>query len=172
LPDPFIIMKPKAILCLLLPLLASSIFAGELKLDWKDPESFRDADYYYNGGKKSKEIVMNSLDRFFTKEAKNRLPEASTLEMTIIELDLAGDFEPWNMPHNQDVRVIKRLYPALIEFEYRYLDANGGVISEGTEKLVDRNVPSSLRARTLGNHENYPFVKSLIRDWIRDLAKS
>jgi hypothetical protein len=157
---------------ILLPLTALNLSAGELKIEWEDPNSFRDADYYYNGGDRSKQIVFDSLERFFSKQAERLLPEGSVLEMNVVELDLAGDFEPWNMPHNHDVRIIKRLYPAQIEFEYKYMDADGTIVAEGQEKLRDRNVPSNLRARSISQTENYPYIKVLVRDWIRDLAKS
>lgn len=143
--------------------------AAELKIEWTDPEEFRDADHYYNGGKKSKTIVTSNLERFFERDARRYLPEGTVLEMTVTELDLAGDFEPWHRGNWDDVRIVKSIYPALIKFNYRYLGENGEVIAEGEEKLWDRLVPDSMRARFLGRSESYPYIKSLVRDWIRDL---
>jgi hypothetical protein len=153
-------------------LTAASLFAGELKIEWNSPEDFRDADYYYNGGKKSKEIVLNNLERYFTKEAKNRFPDGYVLTMKVTELDLAGDFEPWRNPGFDDVRIIKDIYPAIIQFDYQLVDADGTVVSEGSERLKDSLLPRSLSAQFAGRSEPYPYVKTLVRDWMRKLAKS
>lgn len=146
--------------------------AGELKIEWDSPEDFRDADYYFNGGKKSKEIVLNNLERYFTKEANRRFPDGYILEMKVTELDLAGDFEPWNNSSFSDVRIIKDIYPVIIEFDYRLVDADGNVVSEGSKRLRDMMIPKSLSAQFTGRSELYPYVKTLVRDWMRKIARS
>lgn len=153
-------------------LAVSSALAGELKLDWQDPSEFRDADYYYNGGEKSKEIVIKNLTKYFTKEAERQLPEGTVLEIKVTELDLAGDFEPWRAPTWNDVRIVKDIYPALIEFDYKYIGADGVVISEGSERLRDTLIPRSITAVQIGRTENYPYVKNLMRKWMRKLGKT
>lgn len=150
----------------------TSLCAGELKIDWTSPDDFRDADSYYNGGKKSKDLVLKNLEKYFTRQAKTRIPEGSVLEMTVNELDLAGDFEPWLSPNMQDVRIVKEIYPARIHFDYRLLDSDGNVISEGSEKLKDYMVPNSLSSQFLGRSQSYPYVKTLVKDWMRKLGKS
>ena len=145
--------------------------AGELKIEWSNPEDFRDADYYYNGGEKSKEIVFNNLERYFKKQAEKRLPEGSVLTMKVTELDLAGDFEPWHAGVWDDVRIVKTIYPAIIEFDYQLVDADGNVLSEGSERLRETMVPQSMSAEFIGRSELYPYVKVLVRDWMRKVAK-
>ena len=150
----------------------SSVVAGELKIDWQNPEGFRDADYYYNGGAKSKEIVIKNLTKYFTREAKRQLPEGSVLELTVTELDLAGDFEPWRSPQWNDVRIVKDIYPATIEFDYKYIGPDGAVVDEGSERLRDTLIPRSIVAVQIGRTESYPYVKNLMRKFMRKLGKT
>lgn len=164
-------MKPIITTLTLLLTAAFTAGAAELKIEWQNPEKFRDADYYYNGGEKSKKIVMTNLERYFTTEAKRMLPEGTVLEMTVTELDLAGDFEPWRSPSFQDIRIVKEIYPALIEFDYKYLGADGAVLSEGSERLRDTLIPRSIVATQLSRSENYPYVKTLVKDWMRKLKR-
>jgi len=156
------------ILLLMIP--ATFMGAAELKIEWSNPEDFRDADYYYNGSEKSQKIVLTNLEKFFTRDAERFLPEDYSLEMTVTELDLAGDFEPWHGSSMQDVRIVKRIYPALIRFDYRLLDAQGTVVSEGSERLRDHMMPMSMSTSFLGRSESYPYVKSIVRDWMRRLT--
>lgn len=150
---------------------AASLQAAELKIEWQNPDEFRDADYYYNGGERSKEIVLNNLGKYFTDLAERHLAEGSVLEMTVTELDLAGDFEPWRSPQFNDVRIVKEIYPAMIEFEFRWLAEDGSVMAEGSERLRDTLVPRSIVASHIGRTENYPYVKALVRDWMRKLGR-
>ena len=165
-------MKHITTLLITLLLTALSLVAGELKLEWNSPDDFRDADYYYNGGAKSKEIVLTNLERYFKKEAERRLSEGSVLTMKVTQLDLAGDFEPWNNRNFDDIRIIKSIYPAIIEFEYQYADAEGNVVAEGSERLKDDILPGNLSAQFTGRTESYPYIKTLVKDWMRKLAKS
>lgn len=150
----------------------TSALAGELKIDWQNPSEFRDADYYHNGGEKSKEIVIKNLTKYFTREAKRQLPDDVVLEIVVTELDLAGDFEPWRAPQWNDVRIVKEIYPALIEFDYKYMGADGAVIEEGSERLRDTMIPHSIVALQIGRTESYPYVKNLMRKFMRKLGKT
>jgi hypothetical protein len=158
--------------CSILLLAAAVTHAGELRLEWQEPEKFRDADYTYNGGERSRNIVLNNLEKYFTKEAANRLPEGTVLELRVTQLDLAGDFEPWRGAQFSDVRIVKTLYPAQIDFEYRFLAEDGSVIAEGSERLRDTLVPNSIIASHLARTESYPYVKNLVADWLRKLARN
>lgn len=152
-------------------LAVASSSAGELKIDWQSPEDYRDADYYYNGSEKSRDIVLTNLEKYFVRTAKSRLPEGTVLEMTVTEVDLAGEFEPWRGPSLNDVRIVKQLYPARIDFDYKYFAEDGTLIAEGSEQLKDLMIPRSLAATTLGRSENYAYVKTLVSDWMRKLSR-
>ncbi len=153
-------------------LTAAFVSAAELKIVWQSPDDFRDCDYYHNGGEKSKQIVLKNLEKYFSKEAKRQLPENAVLEMTVTELDLAGDFEPWRGPNWDDIRIVKEIYPALIEFDYKWMDANGAVVAEGSERLRDTLIPRSIIATQMSRTENYPYIKNLVRTWMRKLGKT
>ncbi len=148
-----------------------SVHGAQFEVEWVSPEDFRDAHYYDYNSKKSRSIVLNDLQRFFERRAKSTLPEGGMLKMSVTQLDLAGEFEPWLRHNLDDVRIVKSIYPAFIEFDYQYMDANGTVIAEGNERLRDNIIYPNVRVRFMRNSENYPYIKSLVIDWMRELDK-
>ena len=86
------------------------------------------------------------------------------LRVTVTDVDMAGDFEPWRGPRFDDVRIVKDIYPPRIELRFRLLDANGSVLREGERTLRD----SAFLMRD-GAHEtdSLRFEKRLLDQWLR-----
>jgi hypothetical protein len=146
--------------------------AQSLSLKWIEPENYRDAVSSEHGGPKNTEAVLAELGAFFERQARSVLAEGQVLEMEVTELDLAGEYESWRGPRFQGVRVVKSLYPARVEFRYRLLGSDAGVLAEGSESLRDPLGPDGGASGVLGRTENYPYVKQLVRDWMRKLVRT
>src|SRR5579863_3823544 len=106
---------------------------------------------------------MKSLGDYLRKRADSVLPPGEQLEVTIDDIKLAGDFEPWRGPEAQDIRFMKDVYPPRVDLHYKLLASDGSTIREGSDKLRDmaylmRTVP----------FENDPlrFDKRMLDDWL------
>ena len=80
---------------------------------------------------------MKELSRYIRERANAQLPPGQQLDVTIDDIKLAGDFEPWHGPNAQDIRFMKDIYPPRIELHYRLIGADGKTVRESQAKLRD-----------------------------------
>jgi hypothetical protein len=104
------------------------------------------------------------LSEHLRKRADVVLPPGERLEVTIDDIKLAGDYEPWRGPNLEDVRIMKDIYPPRLDLHYRLLGADGAPIRSGENKLRDmgylqRTLPSS--------NDPLRYDKRQIDEWLR-----
>ena len=161
-------MKLKnTITTLLIAGLAVTAAHAETNIVWDSPEDYRDMSYRDSNTEKDRLIVMKDLEKYFVHESDNVFTEDLTLTVTITDVDLAGDFEPWRT-NVYDIRIVKSIYPARISFEYTMTSADGSIITEGSETLRDTHLIAPIHMR----NDDYPYVKDLYRSWVRKLANT
>ena len=85
----------------------STAEAAETKVDitWQDPKSYTDVRPSNESRKSFRNRVFKSLDEYFNKLAE-ALPEGQTLEVTVTDLDLAGEVWPTMRAGAFDIRII------------------------------------------------------------------
>ena len=84
------------------------------------------------------------------------------LKITVTDVDLAGEFEPWR--GSPDVRVVRDIYPPRIVLEFKRLAADGTVLQSGRRELSD---PAFMERGARGAAEPLRYEKGLIDDWVR-----
>jgi hypothetical protein len=107
---------------------------------------------------------MQELGDYLRKRADLVLPDGDHLQVTIDDIKLAGDFEPWRRSAAQDIRFMTDLYPPRMDLHYALTSADGTIIREGQSKLRDnaylqRSVPTST--------DPLRYDKRLIDDWLK-----
>jgi len=107
---------------------------------------------------------MKSLGDYLRTRADIVLPAGQQLQVTIDDIKLAGDFEPWRTSTAQDIRFLTDLYPPRIDLHYKLLASDGSTIREGNNKLRDlsylqRTIPTST--------DPLRYDKRLIDDWLK-----
>lgn len=109
--------------------------------------------------------LLEDLRRFIQREAGRRLGSGETLTLTFLDIDLAGDFEPFRGPAMMDVRVVKAIYPPRLEFTYVWSNDTGVILKQGRERLTDMGF--MMADRTWVEREDPLFhEKQLLRRWI------
>ena len=111
--------------------------------------------------------AIQSLAGWLQHQAERRLPAEQSLQITLRDVDLAGEYEPGRMSDMHDIRIIKTLYPPRIELEYRLSDASGTVLREGEATLRDTGF--LLGAGPLGS-DPLRYEKRMLRDWLRSIT--
>ncbi|HEY8010754.1 MAG TPA: DUF3016 domain-containing protein [Rudaea sp.] len=106
---------------------------------------------------------QKSLGEYLRKRADLKLPPGEQLEVTINDIKLAGDFEPWHGPNAQDIRIMKDLYPPRIDLHYKLVGNDGATIREGDSKLRDL---AYLQRTVPFNNDPLRYDKRLLDDWI------
>ncbi len=146
---------------------ADQAAASRVEVNFANPENFTDVKDSFHGTTDSRrDAILEDLKDYIVRRASARLAEGHHLAVTITEIDLAGDFEPWRGPSAQDVRVIKDIYTPKIDLSFTLTDGSGKVVAEGNRKL--RDLSFNMKATTTNRNDPRIYEKGLIDDWIRD----
>ncbi len=143
--------------------------SANVKLEWHQPERYTDlGTNSYDDA--SLDTFSKELEPYIIRFADDYLPDGSTLEITFTNVDLAGEFEPWRL--NNDVRIVRSVYPPKLSFTYRVYDINGNLIDSGERTITDLTFDFNIGQRFF-SQDKYFYEKDLIASWIRnDLAIS
>ncbi len=146
---------------------ADQAAASRVEVNFSNPENFTDVKDSFQGTTDSRrDAILDEIKDYIVRRASARLPEGQHLSVTITDVDLAGDFEPWRGPSSQDVRVIKDIYTPKIDLSFTLTDASGKVVSEGNRKL--RDLSFNMKTTTSNRNDPRVYEKALIDDWLRD----
>jgi hypothetical protein len=130
----------------------------------ENPENFTDVRDAFVSSDKGKTANIDQIREYVQKEAAKYVPAGYKLAVTITNIDLAGDFEPWGQAGSEDVRIVKDIYPPRIDLSYKLTDSAGSVVKEGTRELRDLSFMMKLSIR---RSDPFKYEKELINDWIR-----
>jgi hypothetical protein len=146
--------------------LAADDAAGDSKVQviLENPENFSDVRDGFMSSDKGKNANIDLIRQYVQKEAAKYVPDGHTLAVTITNIDLAGDFEPWGKAGSEDIRIVKDIYPPRIDLSYKLTDSAGTVVKEGTRQLRDLNFMMKIN---IHREDPLRYEKSLINDWIR-----
>lgn len=134
-----------------------------------EPEAFTDVNDTSMGTDRGREDNLFLIRQHLVDRAGAFLPAGSKLSVTITNVDLAGDFEPWHGFRWSDVRIVKDIYPPRIDLTFRLVDAQGNVLKQGKRELRNMGfmMGSSINSQDAMRHE-----KTLLDDWLRSEFRS
>jgi hypothetical protein len=128
------------------------------------PEKFTDAKEDSMDSEKGRAALLDQLKEHLVAQGGRQLDPSQRLEIKVTDIDLAGDFEPWRGIGMQDVRIVKDIYPPRMNLEFRLLDADGKVVSEGKRELRDL---SFLLNAVLPTSDPLRYDKEMLSTWLR-----
>ena len=131
-----------------------------------DPDKFTDVRDSYTATDAGRDGLLNQIRDYMLDEAKRLIPEGDKLFISVTDIDLAGDFEPWRGPRWDDVRIVKDIYPPRVNLSFRLTDATGKVIKQGKRNLSD--LAFMMKITTTFRDDPLRHEKTLIDDWFRD----
>jgi hypothetical protein len=132
-------MKPVLVLVALVLLAASlrSAGAGTVTVDFVDPARFTDVSITGRLGTHAEGWVLTEIRRYL-ESMGSRLGPRQTLQIEVLDIDLAGSFEWWHRLPFNEVRIERDVYPPRISLRYRLVE-DGHVSREAQETLRDPN---------------------------------
>ena len=139
--------------------------AGPVSVAWEDPAGFTEMRHSGNRWAAAEGNWLNNLATYMRKEAEETLPTGHRLELTIVDIQRAGRYEPWLGPQMQDTRIIRDMYPPRMTLTFKRLDAQGGVIEQGERKLSDSGFLTG--STRFGDSDPLRYEKSMLDDWLR-----
>ncbi|MEO5628470.1 MAG: DUF3016 domain-containing protein [Thermomonas sp.] len=139
--------------------------SGPVSVAWADPASFTEFRRSSNHWAASEGDWLQQLAQYLRKKSEQRLAAGDRLELTIVDVDRAGEYEPWHGINLQDTRIIRDIYPPRMTLRFRHLDASGTVVAEGERKLSD---PAFLiNASPINSSDSLRYEKRMIDAWVR-----
>jgi hypothetical protein len=165
-------MKTKLSLLAFLSLAAAGVVlaaapdkpASAIEVTFVAAEKFTDAKDDYMDSDRGREAVLGELKQHLVTHGAKYLAKGERLQITVTDVDLAGDFEPWRGINFQDIRIVKDIYPPRVNLEFKLVDAEGKVISEGKRQLRDLGY---LMGMAMPTSDPLRFDKEMLNDWLR-----
>ncbi len=144
--------------CFALMMSASSL-AATLNIEFINEDKYLDIDSGREMQSRFTERLKNKLGESFTKIAE-KLPEDNVLNVSITQIDLAGDtrFSSGDM---YDIRIMKDLYRPLLAFDVK-LTQGEETLHETSARLVDNNY---LNNSFMNGNEQFGYEMAMIKRW-------
>lgn len=149
-------------------MLAAAAFAGDAKVTWQEPEKFTDIRPGNETGAGFQERVLKDFDQFFVDMAK-KLPEGYRLDVTVTDLDLAGDVNGLYSRMGRDIRIVKEIYWPRMSFSYTLKNSKDELIASGSEQLKDMNFMSG--SAMLSRSTSFGYEEKMLNDWFNQQQK-
>lgn len=139
--------------------------SGPVSVVWSDPAHFSDITSSGNRSAAARGDWLVQLATYIRKRADKRIAPGNRLELTILDIQRAGRYEPWRGLSGQDIRVVRDQYPPFMVVKFRELDAGGKVIVEGERRISDPTFMSG--ASPINSTDTLRYEKRMIDSWLR-----
>jgi len=139
--------------------------SGPVSVAWADPAGFAELRHSPNRYEAARGNWLTELAEYLRKRAQPRLGPGERLDLTIVDVDRAGGYEPWIGVNYHDTRIVRDIYPPRMTVQFRHIGADGQVLAEGERKLSD---PGFLTGITpIDTTDPLRFEKRMIDAWLR-----
>jgi hypothetical protein len=149
--------------CLLLNAFSGVAHAGDAKLKWENLDNFSDISPGYELKDAFRQRLMKEFGLVFSNFAK-KLPDGYQLDVTVSDVDLAGDVRP-SMSSANHIRFMTTIYWPRMKFNYELRNDKNALISAGNEELRDMDYLA--RARIPSGATSFEYEEKMILDWFK-----
>ena len=137
--------------------------AAALSVVFVDPDRFTDAAYSHpHGTEQQRAEVLRDIERHLRQLAERGLPAGDALRIEVLDIDLAGWFEPFRLRTGTDVRVLRDITWPRIKLHYT-LARGDRVIASAEEQVVDLNY--LVTVNRYGSSDRLRYEKAMLDDW-------
>lgn len=137
-----------------------------ITVEFVNPEKYTDFGTRFQPTAEDQEGLAQQFRQGLRSIAQRYVPEGYHLTLRILNIDMAGDFEPIRGPSFSDVRIMKAIYPPSIHVEYRVTGPTGEVVSSGRRRMSDLAYQNLI---TIHRHDRLFYETELARDLVREI---
>ena len=91
--------------------------SAEVKVNFINPDKYTDANLRQRYGKSARDIALREIETFFGRLGETYLAPGDKLTIDVLDVDLAGRFEPWQFDY-RDVRFMREITWPEIKLRY------------------------------------------------------
>lgn len=109
---------------------------------------------------------LQKLQAFLVRRATPMLKPHQHLSITVTDIKLAGNYEPWHGPNWDNVRFMRDIYPPRIHLRFTLTGTDGQVLRQGSRKLIGLDYLNAY-ALAPGDTDPLRYDKALLDRWLR-----
>ncbi|UVE19439.1 DUF3016 domain-containing protein [Pseudomonas sp. LS44] len=139
--------------------------ASAVDVSYQHPEKFRDASLRSSGYERGADaFVMKALDVHLQELGSRYLPAGQTLHIDILDIDLAGRYEPWH-GNAYNVRFMRDITWPSIKLHYE-LKQDGKTVASQDQQVNDMFYLQR-PGRSMHSSDRLYAEKAMLDDWFR-----
>ena len=142
--------------------------AAENTVEFADVSKFTDFRIESMPMEKNIKVLKDDLQRQLTRSMARYLPEGNTMQITITDVDMAGQV----VPGQQFRRVLQNLEKAQLSFSYRWLNAEGEQVSADEVDLLNRNLQNLSSQAGKYNSSSFAYETAMFDRWLYQLTRN
>jgi hypothetical protein len=151
------------VLCGAFVVLGSSAAAAEVRVSFVDAKHYTDANLHNGYGEAARAPALHEIEQTLERLGQRYLRQGQVLSIEVLDVDLAGRFEPWHR-FAYDVRYMRDITWPRIKLRYR-LAENGQPVRAAEEDVSDQSYLMHAGFRTIG--AIMPYEKAMLESWFR-----
>lgn len=139
--------------------------AANLSVEFVQPEKYTDAGYSSSlASERERGEVQREIEQHLQRLAERSLPASDALTIEVLDIDLAGHFEPFRFRNSSDLRIVREVTIPRIKLRYT-LRRGDQVIASAEEHLSDMNFLMTRNRYASGDRLRYE--KAMLDDWFQ-----
>ncbi len=150
------------------PLAAAAVAPAEssVSVTYVNPEQFTENRMYGRQDRFNRIDYLTQLKAYLIKQGQGVLKPGQSLHVDIIDIQLAGAYEPWRGSRWDYVRIMRDIYPPRIDLDFKLVDQDGKVLREGKRTLRDLDYLNSSVGLPAATGAPLYYDKALLRRWL------
>lgn len=156
-------MKKFLLGLLTISFIGGAAYAGETKVTWQDPDKYTDIREGNELRESFREKLFGDFELIFADLAK-QLPDGYLFEVTVTDVDLAGEVNWMHGGSTQNIRIVKNIYRPRISFNYTLTNASQGLVVSGKEDIKDPNFLSSVGGPAV---TRFGYEERMLKNWFK-----
>lgn len=152
----------KTVLALTLLAMSGMVCAADVTVVFEQPEKYTDIKPANDTRSRFERRVTETFEGFFNKLAA-KLPEGYKWQVTVTDIDLAGDVDHFAAPAGQALRIVKDIHSPAIRFTHTLTDNQGNVLLAGEERI--RDMAFMQRTHKASIRTEFAYEQVMLEDW-------
>jgi hypothetical protein len=148
---------------LLATCLGTAAVAADLTVTFTRPADFVDAAYARSyATERDRAPVQHDIEQHLRKLASQFLRDGESLDVEVLDIDLAGGFEPFATRSATELRILRDVTWPRIKLRYT-LTRDGAVVASAEERVSDQNYLMS--SNRYPGSDRLRYEKTMLDDW-------
>ncbi len=147
-----------------------STWAG-VTVTFENPSQYTDFSLNDSKTEGVQKHLTSELEKHFQTLSQSYLPMSQTLEITVHDIDMAGEYEPWRAPSLTHTRIIRDIYRPRIDVSYVLRNEHGETLKQAREAVSDPNYLMKLDAAAYSPNDTLRYEKAMIRTWFQKTTR-